>query len=366
MGLKWVSCWCNKQLGDPKGGDFSTPWTEFDIFKGACWTRRDPSPPIPEQRIQCGISELSFHPSEGLAEFGLARAPLAQRGEDCQLRLALSPTPGTLAVPLSPQESCLCPPSGGTGASPAHRAGLGEKQFRSYPIRASLCCCQEQRLLFQVRERLPQIPAPGSSWLLQQPPPELGNEPGTSLALGQLCRAQERPQRWLCSSCLLAASPPSPAVTPSRWSRFSTKSLQQRFPDAASPQPGWAQTPPAFPQEYSRSGMFCSSRCVHESLLQQTPKAPRTSSLSESQNLLCTGRLRWIYYRCQVLEVCKERSYFLAEQLGKAQRDAGFRFEMEQEVSKPGPGQIWSWPRLCSHISCFLSLVPTGELFVSQ
>lgn len=35
MDFKWVSCWWNKLLGDPRGWEFSIPGVEFGISKGA-------------------------------------------------------------------------------------------------------------------------------------------------------------------------------------------------------------------------------------------------------------------------------------------------------------------------------------------
>lgn len=77
-GFKWVSyCW-KMLLRDPKGWDFSIPWVEFNISKGAPWPWKDSCPPLPGQRVQSchlhvWISQFCLQPHKEVALAGLAQ-----------------------------------------------------------------------------------------------------------------------------------------------------------------------------------------------------------------------------------------------------------------------------------------------------
>lgn len=79
----------------------------------------------------------------------------------------------------------------------------------------------------------------------------LSSEPGTSLAWGQAApqgKGNSDKGIFVSPACLLLH--PSPGVTPTRWSHFSTANFQQRFLDAVSPQQDWVHTPTPPPQPF--------------------------------------------------------------------------------------------------------------------
>lgn len=204
----------------------------------------------------------------------------------------------------------------------------------SYPIRAP------SMLLFQVRERLPRIPAPGSSWLLRQ-------SSGASQAplwLGASSAGQGSGHKggFVPAACSLLH--PSPAVTPPTLKISSSVSKVRRHQSRIGliPLPPFPRTVPS--QERSRlDQVFALIPLGADSrprFCLSARNSPPTSAshifsfrVTESFSLVHSRKIRWINYGCRVLQVCRERNYSLAEQVGKTPK---------QCWPKPTSGLRWS------------------------
>lgn len=264
--LRWVSCWCDKQLGHPKGWEFSIPWVEFDAFKGA------------------GPGEIHLLPCqrrcthESLSLPSILALVWAQHPRPREVMLSWHPHPpgrdsccahSSCAIPAP-----CCPPAVPRGP-PEHLQHTEERweQFGELPHPSP----------FDAAFPGERAAAPhSSSGKLLAAPAELGSEPGTPLAWGQLCRAGQRPQRWLCSCCLLAASPQPRCHT------SDTENLQQRFQGAASPEQDRAHPSPAFPQDSSKPGAIQAGPgvCINPSWSRfPSPFLPVCPELSSHQRL---------------------------------------------------------------------------------